>query len=159
MSDLAVNVLGGLIAAVVIAFSGIAYRRYRKGRGAFIGDWDQYIPAMNDQPAKHDLASCRQRGDRVYGKIERIEPTGENWKAWRFEGRVRENVLAAVFWSVDPTVNSFGTMLLVHSGEHRYDGYYTKHLPAERNLDRIADERRRIYFEWRKRRFAVPGGA
>lgn len=159
MLNLVVGIIGSLIAAAMSAAGVMAYRRYRKGSGPFVGEWDQHIPALDDQPAKHDLVTCCQHGERVYGKVKRIEPTGENWKDWGFEGRVREHVLAATFWSEDPGVNSFGTMLLVHSGEHRYEGYYTKHSPAERNLDRIADDRRRIYFEWRKRRSGAPGGA
>jgi hypothetical protein len=153
------GVVASILATILSALGVFAYRHYRSGRGMFVGEWDQHIPAAEDQPAKHDLVTCRQHGARVYGRVKRIEPTAENWKDWGFEGRVRENVVAATFWSADAGVNSFGTMLLVHSGEHRYEGYYTKHAPAERNLDRIADERRRIYFEWRKRRAAAPHGA
>ena len=155
MLNLVIGVVGSLIAAGLSAVGVMAYRRYRRGRGPFVGEWDQHIPAVDNQPEKRDLVTCSQHGERVFGRVKRIEPAVENWKDWRFEGRVREQVLAATFWSEDPGVDSFGTMLLVHSGEHRYTGYYTKHSPVERDLDRIADDRRRVFFEWRKRRVAT----
>jgi hypothetical protein len=159
MLNFILGIFSGMVVAGLCAATVFMVHRYKGGRGVFVGEWDQYIPATNNQPAKHDLVTCHQHGDRVYGRIKRIEPTEKNWKGWQFEGRVREHVFAATFWSEDPGVDSFGTMLLVHSGEHRYKGYYTKHAPAERDLDRIADDRWRIFFEWRKRRRGGAVGA
>lgn len=152
MSSLLLGVLGSLVAAILSAVGVAGFRVYRKGKGLFVGTWEQIIPAVNEQPLKRDLVTCFQHGERIRGTIQRVEPTSENWKRWGFEGRVREQVLAATFWSEDPGVNSFGIMLLVHSGEHRYDGYYTKHRPAERDIDRIAEERERVRFQWVKQR-------
>ena len=151
MFNLVTGVVGSILATILCSLAWASYRHYRKGRGLFVGTWDQVIPAVNDQPAKRDVVVCSQHGERVSGQIARIEPTTENSKRWSFQGRVRENVLAAIFWSEDPGINSFGTMLLVHSGDHRYDGYYTKHRLAEQDIDHIAEERERIHFHWLKR--------
>jgi hypothetical protein len=151
ISNLAIGIAGSVVAAAVVAVVVALWRKYRSGFGAFAGEWDQLIPAYRDEPEKKDIVQCRHRGATVHGIIRRVAPAEQNWKVWRFVGRVRENVVAMCFWSEDQIQDSFGTILLVHSGEHKYQGHYTKLRPAERRIDRVVDERASIPFTWHKR--------
>jgi|GEM_PF-3682291 len=151
MSNLLIGIIGSIIAAIIIAVIVRLYKRYQLGRGHFAGEWNQIIPKYQDEPEKRDIVNCRQKGERIFGEVQRIEPYEQNWKKWKFNGRVRENVLVAYFWSDDPCVNSFGSYILVHSGEYKYMGHYTKLLPTCRDIDKIIDMNPRIPFRWEKR--------
>ncbi|HEU0055189.1 MAG TPA: hypothetical protein VFQ39_18510, partial [Longimicrobium sp.] len=117
------------------------YRRLREGTGLFVGKWDQLIYATDTDPEKRDIVVCRQHGNKVTGKIQRVIPTQDDKSRWNIVGRLFEQSLVGIFWSEDPGYISFGTFWLVHSGHHLYKGYYTKHRPLEREMERLADER------------------
>ena len=148
--ELFIKVAAGLIVAVLLG--GCAWlRRYLRSRGPLAGEWDQVIPAQGGQSEKHDKVTCHHRGRRVFGAIERLQPAEQHHKKWRFEGRYRESVLFACFWSEDEMVYSFGVWLLTHVDENRLVGHYLRLNARDTELSEVLQEARRIPFTWNRK--------
>lgn len=91
------------------------------------GKYEQKIPAQHEEPEKRDEVSCRQVGSKLSGTIRRIQPTDQNHKRWKFEGRTAESAVLLTFWSTDPVRNpgSNGTIML-RVLPTSLDGHYVK---------------------------------
>ncbi|WP_132228686.1 hypothetical protein [Marichromatium gracile] len=74
------------------------------------------------------MVTCKHIGETLSGEIKRFRPDEESFKKWNFSGRVRNDLIFAVFWTADEKTNpgSYGTIQL-HRLPARYcEGHYEK---------------------------------
>lgn len=134
------SIFWGIVGSILGTVGGLFYSDLRDWvrmrRGVLTGDWDQVIPAQNNQPEKKDHVECRHVGDSISGDIHRVTPTNEKNKSWGFEGRVRGDLIFLVFWTTNEKDNpgSYGTIQLHRMPDGFCEGHYERWvLSTDRN--------------------------
>jgi hypothetical protein len=137
------EILAAIAGGIVILIAQWAYRKYQEKTGGYSGLWEHRIFDAAGQVVKRDRMVLKQRGDRVYGSIERTYPPTHVHRRWRMEGRLRGRDFFATFWSLDPTIPSYGCWYLHQANDESFSGYYLR-LTEENHKD-IAPIRLEIY--------------
>ncbi|OGP66106.1 MAG: hypothetical protein A2169_15890 [Deltaproteobacteria bacterium RBG_13_47_9] len=147
------GIIGSVIGALLVLLVDRTLAYIREERGPFTGDWDQLIPAQKDQPAKHDIVHCRNNGSKLSGDIERVEPTGQSYKKWRFEGKREGALVFLLFWSTDRERNpdSYGTIQLHMVGKNHWHGFYVKLIVTSDHL-KFTGGLEQFELEWKFRK-------
>ncbi len=109
---------------------GVAGNWFSSRRGEIRGTWYAILEPFDPDPKRVDKMHVRQRGQRVFGTIERVRPPARRGK-WRFSGYVHGNVVVCVFYTTTPKEDptSYG-VIAVHrepkGSGGGYRGYYTR---------------------------------
>jgi hypothetical protein len=87
-----------------------------------------------------DRVVCRQSGTDLRGTIRRLEPTVEDYKEWRFIGRVDRSLVSCVYWGADPqrTPGDTGTLQLSLLEPGRAEGFQVKRQTSQDGAHFIA---------------------
>jgi len=150
MVELILGIIATLIGAIIIGIIK-GYHYYLIGKGPLNGTFEQYIPPHQGEPEKRDLVACKQIGNTVKGTVIRREPSDQKGKEWKFKGRAYENLFAVVYWAIEPTASdSFGSWLMKHTGENKWEGKYFRIRQVGKDLDQIIEQKFQIPIEWDK---------
>lgn len=125
MIDPTVLVGAGVVSGVALTLVVRGVLGLARGRGgAFAGQWEQLAHDARGGVRAHDMVTSRRSGSQVSGTIRRREPMIENYKSWRFQGRVTNGLLSAIYWSDDPgrTPQVHGSLYLAPDAEGRLVG-------------------------------------
>jgi hypothetical protein len=121
-------VLALAIGALWTSGRGAVLSWYLLRRGEIRGVWYEILEPYEDKPRRVDKVKVRQRGQRIFGHIERLRPRGHG--KWRFAGYVHGNVVVSVFFTTTPKKDpsSYGVINMYRDPSHegRYCGYYTR---------------------------------
>ena len=140
------SVLGGF---AVLAFQWIVSYVQEEG-GPLTGEWVQFIPAQKEEPEKHDIVHCRDKGSKLRGWIERVEPTDQSFKKWRFQGQRKGSLVFLTFCTTDRERNpsSYGTIQLHMAEGNHLRGFYVK-LIVNTDQSRFTGQLEQFNLEWR----------
>jgi len=121
---LALSVLGSLITVWYVHF--IDYLRAR--RGEFTGEWEQIIPAFEDEPEKRATVRIRHIGDKIHAVTRRISPPADFVQRWNVEGRVKRGLMFGIYWPQDSSKlpGSYGTLQFKVVSEVLLEGFYVR---------------------------------
>jgi len=112
----------GVVAALLVW--GVVRALGGRG-GAFAGAWEQTLADGRGGIRARDRVVCRQSGSELRGTIRRVEPTVEDYKEWRFVGRVEGPLATCAFWGANSqrTPASYGALSLARIAPDRIDGF------------------------------------
>jgi hypothetical protein len=145
------EILAAIAGGIVILVGQWIFGKVQEKTGGYSGVWEHQIFDNAGQVVKRDRMDLKQRGDRVFGSIERTFPSSLAHRRWRMEGRLRGKDFFATFWSLDQSVPSYGCWYLHQTGDDSFCGYYLR-LTEENHKD-IAPIRLEIF---RDRKTNVP---
>ena len=99
--------------------------------GELSGEWIQKTYDENGGVIKKDKVECSHVGNKLTGKIKRIQPIHESYKEWTFEGYFLDDLFFSTFQTSDRRKNpgSYGTLQLhkvIHMGATSLNGFYVK---------------------------------
>ena len=112
----------GIVATLIVWAVG----RGLGGRGgAFGGAWEQTLADGHGGVRARDRVVCRQSGATLRGVIRRVEPTVEDYKEWRFGGRIEGPLAICAFWGADKgrTPASYGALSLSLVAPGQVEGF------------------------------------
>lgn len=131
-------VIGAVASVLAAGILGLIWTRGAGAAGSWLsqrhgeirGTWYGILDPFESDPKRVDKMRIRQRGQRVYGTIQRVRPPSRRGK-WRFSGYIHGNVVICVFWTTTPKEDptSYG-VITVHreptGSGGGYRGYYTR---------------------------------
>jgi len=124
--DLTVAVIGAIIAGLVLEAPRL--KQWLAERNApLTGEWMENLAAVGDQEPRHDIVTCRQRGQFVDGDIQRISPGNQTNRTYRFRGTIAASgEIYCAFWPTNRVGErgSYGTIQMAPSGKDSWSGYY-----------------------------------
>jgi hypothetical protein len=126
--------VAGFVAGVVFALlAALVARLFRAHSGPFSGAWEQQVADARGGNRAIDRVEARQRGTSVEARIRRREPTVEDYKAWRFSGRVEGPLLSGVMWSEDTqrTPATYAAMQIALIDPARAEGFVSHRQVAQ----------------------------
>lgn len=149
-----VSWIGGGLAGVLLTWGFETARHSWQGRrGHMYGIWHQTIPAFEDQVLKKDEVKCRHIRDSISARIRRMDPAGESHRSWRFQGKIRGNLLYGIFISESASDLSYGTIQLHKHDTHGdvWRGTYTR-LRLRAQDETWTEDLPHIPLEWQRER-------
>ncbi|HBB97325.1 MAG TPA: hypothetical protein DC054_18255 [Blastocatellia bacterium] len=124
----------------------IKYFKYRKR--VLTGDWAQIIE--DGKTSKRDLVHCRHTGDKLEGTIERLEPSDENYKSWKFKATQKNSMIFGTFWATDLRNNeSYGTIQLVLITHSNLEGFYVR-MEVTTEESKLVSNLKETRFRWQR---------
>lgn len=125
LNNLIISVLGAvifeLIKYIIDVFSTTV-------KSPYSGEWvnEIYVEGDYGKVVKRDRLKLKynKRKHTVTGKIQRYEPTAQNYRKWKCSGVIDGDKLILSFWANEGTVKSNGCIYTRHEKDNRYLGYY-----------------------------------
>jgi hypothetical protein len=123
--ETALVAIGLNLVATTIVFLGRVARNYIEDRrGELSGEWiARHL--SSGQVVKVDLVICHHRGRGIKGSVNRISPSGEARKKWKFTGEMIEGRIVGHYW---PSKRQFQTgsfgVFLMKKGGPMLQGHY-----------------------------------
>ena len=129
--------LGACLSVVIAAIAGAIWRKgtgivggwFSLRHGEIRGTWYAVLAPYGTSKKRVDRMRIHQRGQKIWGQIERVQPRGTNAK-WRFDGYVHGNAVVCVFYTMSPKEDptSYGAINVHRDPADRavYRGYYTR---------------------------------
>lgn len=124
MRDFYINLLSGLLGALIVFVIQWAYRKAVEERAPYTGSWRGEIYDDEGEVVKIDSFQMRQRGSSIEGKISRESPASQTHREWRFTGKLRGRQFFAIFWATTLDIQSYGCWYLTQVGDDSFSGYY-----------------------------------
>lgn len=151
-----IGVVTGIVANLVCFFLfwvPKGYLSFRKARkGVLTGAWEQLIYDEAGNLVKKDIVDCWHVGERIIGRIRRLEPAGQSYKQWKFEGKLNSKLFFGIFWTtVRQNPESCGT-LQMYVAEDQLEGFYVRLTEAVRNSPHTHEiSLTKINFKWQRK--------
>jgi hypothetical protein len=122
---LPIGIAIGLVIGLALRFG---LRTIGARGGSLGGTWEQTLQDGRGGTRAKDRVVCRQSGNELRGTIRRVEPTVEDYKEWRFSGRVDGPLISCVYWGADPqrTPGEAGTLQLALLEPGRGEGFQVR---------------------------------
>lgn len=133
--DVSIATAGAIAGGAVVYLFDRALKKLREARGGYTGVWEGTILGEdNKSVSKRDVILLRQDGEEARGSIARVFPQGQNHRRWEFRGRFRGSDFFAVFWSTDPSIQSYGCWYVQQKTDDLFSGFYLRLSERDRNL-------------------------
>jgi hypothetical protein len=129
-----IAIVGAIIGGVIIVVGQAVLRRRRESKGGYTGVWEGKIFATDGSVVKKDRVYLRQDGDEASGTIERLFPASQKHRRWHLSGRFRGKDFFAIFWSMDPSLTTYGSWYVQQTDDDTFSGYYLRLSEKDRNL-------------------------
>ncbi len=118
--------LAGFLAGIVfLLLVALVVRLFRSSSGPFSGSWEQQLADGRGGQRAVDRVEARQRGTQVEARIQRRDPTVEDYTTWRFAGHIEGALLCGVMWSEDTqrTAATYAAVQIALVDPARAEGY------------------------------------
>jgi hypothetical protein len=118
----------GLVVVILVWMVRAAIRRILMRRRYVGGRWYQTsLDPRGPRCPRHDRVEVYRCFSFIWGHCERLEPTEERPKRWRFRGRVSQSIITGEFWTDDSISNprSVGVFLLQRLDSATWIGLYS----------------------------------
>lgn len=108
------SIISGFIGTIVGVFLKEFLEFIKSKNSEFSGEWTQLIYVNDTETIKKDKVKVIHYGNRIKGKIQRLDPSTENHKKWKFEGYFLDDLFFGTFQTTDRRRNpgSYGVLLL-----------------------------------------------
>jgi hypothetical protein len=148
--ELVIGIASSIFGAIAVLVVQTIYKKIEEFNGDYSGIWKDSIYDDSGNIVKSDNYEVRQKGETLRGTIERIYPSNQRHRRYKFEGRVRSGVFFAIFWSLDQTVPSNGCWYMRQTHDGRFEGFYlklqendaNKIVPIRINMEQVSHARR-----------------
>lgn len=132
----------------------IVWDYFRSSKGEYTGTWQQIIPPYQNEPEKIAIVKIKQLGDKLICKTVRTVPKLEFKQEWRFECRIKRNLIFGIYWPKDGSriPGSYGTLQFHIVNDNLFEGFYVRaqhnsSLNAERQF---VDKLNTIPLKWER---------
>lgn len=126
MEGLVIGIIASIVGGLAVLIIQKLIKIVREQSSSYTGKWEIHIYDKADNIIKRDLVNVFQVGDELYGNIERVFPAHQVHRRWNMKGRLRGKDFFALFWSIDPTIQSFGCWYVHQKDDFLFEGYYLK---------------------------------
>ena len=131
------NIIASIVGGLLVLLIQYIFKEIKETRSDFTGNWENNILDEKQNVIKVDELRVQQNNDRLYGSIQRVEPSSQAYRKWFFEGRMIGNNFIAIFWPKDKTVISYGSWYVHQVGDSKFEGFYLKLNEKDGKIDKI----------------------
>jgi hypothetical protein len=149
--------ISGLVVVLLGWIVRTAIRRLLMRRRHIGGPWYQTsLDPRGPRCPRHDRVRVYRFFSRIWGDCDRIEPSEERPKRWRFRGRISHSVIYCHFWTDDTISNprSFGVFLLQRLDAATWVGLYTSTVSTPNGDTGVLQRPKTFPLRWERERWS-----
>jgi hypothetical protein len=120
------EVIAAVVGGIIILIAQWIWHKIQESRGGYTGIWENQIFDENKNVVKRDRLDLRQTGEQAAGHIQRLFPENQRHRQWNLAGRIKGRDFFAIFWSLDPSVHSYGCWYIHQVDDDTFRGYYLR---------------------------------
>jgi len=126
MDPISIGIISSIIGGIVVICVQKLVKSIKEKSNPYTGKWENHIYDNNGTVIKRDVIDVRQNGIEMNGTIKREFPPDQIHRRWEMTGRIVGKDFFAIFWSTDPTINSYGSWYVHYKNDFLFEGYYLK---------------------------------